>query len=109
MGTSAEIQTADSRNDAFFPLKMEEEQAPSRGLPTRQVFPPARLANRLEPLRKYCRHSERGFLVFWRGFGEGAGLKNPVTEPKRRQKPERPLVLFNLPNGDSIYEKALAS
>jgi hypothetical protein len=20
---------------------------------------------------------------FWRGFGEGAGLKNPVTEPKR--------------------------
>jgi hypothetical protein len=24
-------------------------------------------------------------------LGEGAGLKNPVTEPKRRQKPKRPL------------------
>jgi len=28
---------------------------------------------------------------FWRGFGEGAGLKNPVTEPKRSQKQKRPL------------------
>jgi hypothetical protein len=36
---------------------------------------------------------QRGFLVFWRGFGEGEGLKNPVTEPKRRQKPKRPLSL----------------
>jgi hypothetical protein len=31
---------------------------------------------------------------FWRGFGEGAGLKNPVTEPKRSQKSKRPLVLI---------------
>ena len=28
---------------------------------------------------------------FWRGFGEGAGLNNPVTEPKRSQNPKRPL------------------
>jgi hypothetical protein len=45
-----------------------------------------------ERLKKYCSHSERGFLEFWRGFGEGAGLKNPVTEPKRSQKPKRPLL-----------------
>jgi hypothetical protein len=25
---------------------------------------------------------------FWRGFGEGAGWKPPVTEPKRSQKPK---------------------
>ena len=46
-----------------------------------------------ERLKKNCSHSERGFLGFWRGFGEGAGLKNPVTEPKRRQNPKRPLFL----------------
>jgi len=62
----------------------------------------------LERLKKYCSRSERGFLVFWRGFGEGAGLKNLVTEPKRRQKPKRPLSLSLLPNGYSISENALA-
>jgi len=61
----------------------------------------------LERLKKYCSRSERGFLVFWRGFGEGAGLNNPVTEPKRRQKPKRPLSLSLLPNGYSIFENAL--
>jgi hypothetical protein len=55
-------------------------------------------------LKKYCSHSERGFLIFWRGFGEGAGLKKPVTEPKRRQKSKRPLAPFNLPNGYSFSE-----
>jgi hypothetical protein len=30
---------------------------------------------------------------FWRGFSEGAGLKNPVTELKRSQKQKRPLSL----------------
>ncbi|HEX4263827.1 MAG TPA: hypothetical protein VH597_05770, partial [Verrucomicrobiae bacterium] len=30
---------------------------------------------------------------FWRGFSERAGLKNPVTEPKRSQKPKRPLFM----------------
>ncbi|MGA2871725.1 MAG: hypothetical protein ABSF34_21515, partial [Verrucomicrobiota bacterium] len=29
---------------------------------------------------------------FWRGFGEGAGLKDPVTEPKRGQNSKRPLL-----------------
>jgi hypothetical protein len=62
----------------------------------------------LERLKKYRSHSERGFLIIWRGFGEGAGLKNPVTEPKRSQKSKRPLVHFNLPNGYSIYENARA-
>jgi hypothetical protein len=28
------------------------------------------------------------------GFGEGAGLKNPVTEPKRSPNPKRPLAHF---------------
>ena len=28
---------------------------------------------------------------FWQRLSEGAGLKNPVTEPKRRQNPKRPL------------------
>src|SRR3954469_7012209 len=37
---------------------------------------------------------------FWPGFGEGAGLKNPVTEPKRRQNPKRPL--FAIPFGTSL-------
>jgi hypothetical protein len=32
--------------------------------------------------------------VFWRGFGEGAGLNNPVTEPKRSQNPKRPPPYF---------------
>jgi hypothetical protein len=48
------------------------------------------LAFLLERFKKYCSHSGRGFLVFWRGFGEGAGLNNPVTEPKRSQNPKRP-------------------
>jgi hypothetical protein len=30
---------------------------------------------------------------FWRGFGEGAGLQNPVTEPKRCQKSKRLLSI----------------
>jgi hypothetical protein len=35
--------------------------------------------------------AERGFLDFGFDFGEGAGLKTPVTEPKRSQNPKRPL------------------
>jgi hypothetical protein len=61
----------------------------------------------LERLKKYCRHLERGFFGFWRGFGEGAGLKNPVTEPKRGQNKKRPLLSSFLPNGDSIFENTL--
>ncbi|HXT10141.1 MAG TPA: hypothetical protein VN873_01155 [Candidatus Angelobacter sp.] len=68
-------------------------------------------------MKKYCSHLERGFLVFWRGFGEGAGLKKPVTEPKRlvrrslgeggSQNPKRPLPSSHFPNGYSIFENAL--
>jgi len=58
-----------------------------------------------------------GIFGFWCGFGEGAGLRNPVTEPKRRvrcslgeggsQKPKR-LLLSRFPsNGCSIFENAL--
>jgi hypothetical protein len=28
-----------------------------------------------ERLKKFCGCAERGFLVFWRGFGDGAGCK----------------------------------
>jgi hypothetical protein len=48
----------------------------------------------LERFKKCCSHSGRGFLVFWRGFGEGAGLNNPVTEPKRSQNPKTPPPYF---------------
>ena len=57
----------------------------------------------LERLRKYCRQFGARIFGFWRGFGEGAGLQNPVTEPKRSQKPKRPLSLPVLPNGYSIF------
>jgi hypothetical protein len=33
-------------------------------------------------------------------------LQNPATEPKRSQSPKRPLLLFLLPNGYSIFENA---
>jgi hypothetical protein len=55
----------------------------------------------LERLKKSCSHLERG-------FGEGAGLKNPVTELKRRQNQKRPLLYSILPNGYNIFENALA-
>jgi len=47
-------------------------------------------AGGLERLKKYCSHSERGFL----GFGGALAkeqVRNPVTEPKRSQNPKRPL------------------
>jgi hypothetical protein len=57
----------------------------------------------LERFKKYCSQFGAEIFGFWRGFGEGAGLKNPVTEPKRCQKPKRPLSLFSSPNGYSIF------
>ncbi len=62
----------------------------------------------LERLKKYCGQFGARIFGFWRGFGEGAGLMNPVTEPKRSQKPKRPLSQFALPNGYSISLTALA-
>jgi hypothetical protein len=44
----------------------------------------------LERFKKYRSQFGARIFGFWRGFGEGAGLKNPVTEPKRSQKPKRP-------------------
>jgi hypothetical protein len=41
------------------------------------------------------------------GFGEGAGLINPATEPKRSQNQKRPLSQFPSPNGYSISLTAL--
>jgi len=46
---------------------------------------------------------------FWRGFGEGAGLNNPVTEPKRSQKPKRPLSIGSPTHRYSFYGNALKS
>jgi hypothetical protein len=57
----------------------------------------------LELLKKYCSQFGAKIFGFWRGFGEGAGLKKPVTEPKRSQKPKRPLPYFSKPNGYSIF------
>ena len=67
----------------------------------------------LERLKKYCSHSERGFLMARpaRTFGEALAKEqvqeNPVTEPKRSQNPKRPLCLSWLSNGYSIFENAL--
>jgi hypothetical protein len=33
-----------------------------------------------------------GIFDFGQGFGEGAGLNNPVTELKRSRKPKKPLL-----------------
>ncbi len=63
----------------------------------------------LERLKKCYSHLERGFFVFWRGFGEGAGLRNPVTEPKRSQNQKRPLSHSVFLNGYNIFENALIS
>jgi hypothetical protein len=41
--------------------------------------------------RKEWRWAARIF-GFGRGFGEGAGLNNPVTELKRSRKPKKPLL-----------------
>jgi hypothetical protein len=62
---------------------------------------------KLEHLKK-C-YSQFGARIFelWRGFGEGAGLNNPVTEPKRSQNSKRPFSLSILPNGYNIFENAL--
>ena len=62
---------------------------------------------RLERLKK-C-YSQFGARIFelWRGFSEEAGLKNPVTEPKRSQSSKRPPSLFTQPNGYDIFENAL--
>jgi hypothetical protein len=43
---------------------------------------------------------------FWRGFGDGAGLNNPVTEPKRSQKPKRPLFIEPPAHRYSFYGNA---
>jgi hypothetical protein len=59
--------------------------------------------HKAERLKKYCSHFGARIFGFWRGFGEGAGLINPLTEPKRRQKPKRPLSQFPAPNGYNIF------
>jgi hypothetical protein len=57
----------------------------------------------LERFKKYCSQFGARIFGFWQGFGEGAGLQNPVTEPKRSQKPKRPRSHFLKPNGYSIF------
>ena len=58
----------------------------------------------VERLKKYCSLEERGCLVFWRGFGEGACPQRPVTEPKQSQNPKRPLSHVFLPRSYSIFD-----
>jgi hypothetical protein len=57
----------------------------------------------IERFKKHCSQFGARIFDFSRGFGEGAGLINPVTEPKRSEKPKRPLLLYPLPNGYSIF------
>jgi hypothetical protein len=68
----------------------------------------------LERLKKNRSHAERGYLMAspaWTfgewcrssTFGEGAGLKNSVTEPKQSQNPKRPVPFCSSPNGYSIF------
>ena len=61
-----------------------------------------------EHLKKCCSRFGARIFEFWRGFGEGAGLNNPVTEPKRSQNSKRPRSLYLPPNGYSIFENALS-
>src|SRR5579859_5899974 len=69
-------------------------------------------ADLLERFNKNC--SQRGARIFgfWRGFGEGASLSSrAVTEPKRSQKPKRPLFQLLIqaisPRGYSFFSNAL--
>jgi hypothetical protein len=74
---------------------------------------------RPERLKKCCRHFGARIFELWRGFGEGAGLRNPVTEPKRpvrrslgeggSQSSKSPLSLSIFPNGYNIFENALSA
>jgi hypothetical protein len=46
--------------------------------------------------------------VFWQVapiivFGEGAGLANPVTEPKKAKTQKDRRLIFSEPNGCSIF------
>ena len=67
----------------------------------------APIQKNLERLKKFCSQFGARIFGFWRGFGEGADLKDPVTEPKRSQKQKRPLFQFLPPNGYSISLTAL--
>jgi hypothetical protein len=49
--------------------------------------------NWLERLKKYCSHSERGFLGFGEALAKEQVRSNPVTEPKRSENPKRPLLV----------------
>jgi hypothetical protein len=49
-----------------------------------------------ERLKKYCSHSERGFLDFGEASAKEQVWNNPVTEPKRSQNPKRPLLVFSI-------------
>jgi hypothetical protein len=50
---------------------------------------------------------ERGFFGVWRGFGEGAGLKNPVTKPKRRQNQKKTAPFLHLFQMAKVFLKML--
>jgi hypothetical protein len=41
------------------------------------------------------------------GFGEGAGLKNPVTEPKQRQKIKKTHSLYSLRRMVTVFFEPL--
>jgi hypothetical protein len=90
------ISNLPARRRRSLALKIKLNPAPNRLLITSQ-----------ERLKKCCGHFGARIFGFRRGFGEGAGLINPVTEPKRSQKPKRPLPRKAFPNGYNIFENAL--
>jgi hypothetical protein len=67
----------------------------------------ARILPALGRLKKYCSQFGARIFGFWRGFGEGAGWKNPVIEPKQSKKQKGPLSQFPSPIGYSISLTAL--
>jgi len=45
-----------------------------------------------------------GDFALGRGFGEGAGSKDPVTEPKRSPRAKRPPSLKSQPGATALLE-----
>jgi len=66
-----------------------------------------RLPSRLERLKQYCGHSQRGFLRFGVAPAKEQVHSNPVTEPKQSQNPKRPFPSSVQPDGYSIPFNAL--
>jgi hypothetical protein len=72
-------------------------------------FPPslAYIARNPERLKKYCSHTERGFLGFGEALAKERVSNNPATEPKRSQNPKRPLPFLSPFRVAAVFLKML--